>query len=140
VTDIDFHVNTADKLLHVCKVVRKAYKAGKKVVCFSSDAVTLTQLDKALWSFSPLDFLPHTHASAPLADKTPILLSQAGQDVSHYEVLVNLDAQWPPFFSRFERLIEVVGLDESDKKAGRERYKFYRDRGYRLQIHDLGKA
>ena len=138
-TQIDFHVNTPDKLLHACKVVRKAYNAGKRVVCYSSSTQTLEQLDKALWSFSPLDFLPHVFASNPLAKDTPIVLTTDGQGIEHHEVLLNLDAQWPAFFSRFERLIEVISLEDEDKVAGRERFKFYRDRGYPLNLHDLSK-
>ncbi|MFN7834593.1 MAG: DNA polymerase III subunit chi [Burkholderiaceae bacterium] len=140
-TQVDFHVNTLDKLLHACKVVRKAYQAGKKVVCYSRDGALLSQFDKALWSFSALDFLPHVPAGHALAVDTPIILASAPDAaLPHEEVLINLDHDWPPFFARFERLIELVGLDESDKAAGRDRYKFYRDRGYPLHLHDLGKS
>jgi DNA polymerase-3 subunit chi len=55
-------------------------------------------------------------------------------------VLVNLRAEWPPFFGRFERLIEIVSTDEDDRSRARERYKFYRDRGYQIRTHDLGEA
>jgi DNA polymerase-3 subunit chi len=50
---------------------------------------------------------------------------------------VNLHAQTPPFFSRFERLAEIVGID--DAEAGRERYRFYRERGYELRAHDMSE-
>jgi len=50
-------------------------------------------------------------------------------------VLVNLHAEPPPFFSRFERLAEIVGVD--DVPAGRERFRFYRERGYEMRTHDL---
>jgi DNA polymerase-3 subunit chi len=42
----------------------------------------------------------------------------------------------PVFFSRFRRLIEIVGLDEADKAKARIRYKFYRDRGYEIKNYD----
>ena len=51
-------------------------------------------------------------------------------------MLVNLHAEPPPFFSRFERLAEIVGVDDA-AAAGRERYKFYRERGYELRAHDM---
>ena len=34
------------------------------------------------------------------------------------------------------RLIEIVGLDEADRSAARERYRFYRDRGYEIKLLD----
>ena len=139
-TQVDFHINIDDKILHACKVVRKALNAGKKVVCFSTNTRVLQQLDESLWSFSATDFLPHVFADTPEAKHTPILLTHDGQGIDHHEVLLNLDLNWPPFFSRFERLIELVGLDETDKTEGRTRFKFYRDRGYPLNLHDLTKT
>ncbi|RDJ93817.1 DNA polymerase III subunit chi, partial [Lacticaseibacillus rhamnosus] len=43
------------------------------------------------------------------------------------------------FFSRFQRLVEIVGTDASDRQAARERYRFYRDRGYEIRTHQLGE-
>ena len=57
------------------------------------------------------------------------------------EVLLNLRPEWPPFFGRFERLVEIVSAgDEDDKRLARERFKFYRDRGYEIRTHDLGNG
>ena len=54
-------------------------------------------------------------------------------------MLINLGLAPPPFFSRFERLAEIVGVDPADAEAGRERYRFYRERGYELRTHSLGE-
>ena len=72
------------------------------------------------------------------------LTRMATEEISHAElcadVLVNLDGNLPPAFSRFERLLEIVGTDEADRGPARERFKFYRDRGYAIAAHDLSKA
>ena len=39
-----------------------------------------------------------------------------------------------------QRLIEIVSLDEEDRRRARERYKFYRDRGYEIRTHDLSTS
>jgi len=136
-TRIDFHFNAPDKLHYACRIVRKAHAAGQPVVVYCSDTERLHQFDQTLWSFSPLDFLPHCYAHEPLAAQTPILLtSTANGQLPIHEILINLDDHWPPFFSEFERLIEVVGCEDSDRAQGRERYKFYRDRGYALNNYD----
>jgi DNA polymerase-3 subunit chi len=44
----------------------------------------------------------------------------------------------PPQFARFERLLEVVGNEEQELVAGRDRYRFYRDRGYVLNNYKQG--
>jgi DNA polymerase-3 subunit chi len=96
----------------------------------------LEALDTQLWTFAPDTFLPHVRTGHPEASHTPIVLTDKEDDVRHYELLVNLDAQRPPFFARFERLVEIVGIDEASKEPARLRYRFYKDRGYPLQTFD----
>ena len=55
-------------------------------------------------------------------------------------MLLNLHCEWPPAFSRFQRLVEIVGRDDEDRAAARGRFRFYRDRGYEIVNHDLSKA
>lgn len=138
-TRVDFHSNVPDPLLHACKLVRKAWQGGHAVVCYSRDTAQLADLDRALWSFSPTDFIPHVAVNDPLAAQTPVLLCDGSAEppIGHHAVLVNLDAETPAFFSRFERLIEIVGRNESAIAAARTRFRFYRDRGYVLQHHDF---
>ena len=53
-------------------------------------------------------------------------------------VLVNLAPVPPPFFSRFERLAEIAPRDEAGAAAARDRFRFYRERGYDMRTHNLG--
>lgn len=54
--------------------------------------------------------------------------------------MLNLHTESPASFSRFERLIELVGAADDDRRLARDRYRFYRDRGYEIRHHDLAKA
>jgi DNA polymerase-3 subunit chi len=137
-TRIDFHSNVPDKLAYVCRLVRKAYGAGQKMVVHG-EAAQLAELDARLWTFSPLDFLPHCGVGSPNAAVTPIVLAEALDEVPHHALLINLRRQTPPQFASFERMIEVVGSDPDDRAAGRERYKMYRERGYPLAHHDIAQ-
>lgn len=138
-TRIDFHSNVPDTLAYVCRLVRKAYGAGQKVVVHGTPQ-QLSQLDARLWSFSPLDFLPHCGLDSPHAAVTPIILAATLDGVPHHQLLVNLADQAPAQFASFERLIEVVGISAEARDAGRERYRFYRERGYPLTHHDIGQS
>jgi len=62
------------------------------------------------------------------------------EPVVHEQLLINLNAQCPAVFSRFERVIEIVSTDDADRELARERYRFYRDRGYEIRNHDMSKA
>lgn len=136
-TRVDFHVNAPDRLHYCARLVRKIYRAGHKVVVFGEPSA-IAEFDRVLWTFSALEFIPHVGAGDPLAARTPVLLASEACDTPHADVLVNLGASTPAFFSRFERLIEVVDGGESERASARERWRFYKDRGYAVDSHDLG--
>ena len=46
----------------------------------------------------------------------------------------------PPGFSRFTSLIEIVGQVDDERQAGRERARFYKDRGYEIKFFDLAET
>ncbi len=130
-TRIDFHSNVGNSLLYACRLIRKAYQAGQPTIVLAEPA-RLRAVDEQLWTFSPLDFVPHCMAESALAGKTPIVLASNLDSAPHHQVLLNLGADVPAQFARFERLLEVVGNAPDELAAGRDRYRFYRDRGYAL--------
>ncbi len=138
-TQIDFYINAADKFRIACVIAAKAYERGLRTLIYTPDSAASAKLDQMLWTTPALGFIPHCLAEDELAAVTPIVIDQRGEDVTHDDVLLNLCAERPPFFSRFQRLVEIVGLDEEDKAAARERWRFYRERGYALDTHDTGK-
>lgn len=138
-TQIDFYTNAADKFRIACVIAAKAYERGLRTLIYTPDSATSAKLDEMLWTTPALGFIPHCLAGDELAAVTPIVIDPRGEDVTHDDVLVNLCAERPPFFSRFQRLVEIVGLDDADKAAARERWRFYRERGYALDTHDTGK-
>lgn len=136
-TRIDFHTNVGDALLYACRLARKAYLAGQPLIVVA-DPGRLREFDERLWTFSPLDFVPHCMAESALAERTPIVLATDLESAPHHKILLNLAPAVPAQFARFERLLEVVGNDEQELSAGRERYRFYRDRGYPLNNYKQG--
>ncbi|TCK44499.1 DNA polymerase III chi subunit [Paraburkholderia sp. BL8N3] len=136
-TRIDFHSNVGDSIAYACRLVRKAYLSGQPIVVLA-EPDRLAAFDEQLWTFSPLDFVPHCMEASPLAKDTPVVLAANLDEVPHHQILVNLGMSVPPQFARFERLLEVVGNEEQELAAGRERYRFYRDRGYALNNYKQG--
>jgi DNA polymerase-3 subunit chi len=59
-------------------------------------------------------------------------------DMPHHDVLLNLGQVIPQGFEKFERVIELVTLDEGDRERARGRWKSYASKGYHLIRHDLG--
>lgn len=136
-TQVDFYTHVADKLSILASLSAKALQQGKKVFIYTGDAQLSETVDRSLWQTPPLGFLPHCLADAPLADRTPVLINHDPARFVHDDILINLHRDIPPFFSRYQRLIEIVALEDEDAAAGRERYKFYKDRGYPMQAHNV---
>jgi DNA polymerase III subunit chi len=144
-TEISFHFNAPDKVAYACRLLRKAVNGGARIVV-TGDGLALGQLDAALWTFSALDFIPHCFddADASMVAASPVVLEAlpgkstlAAANAPPGQVLLNLGARVPDGFERFERLIEVVGTGDDDRKVGRDRWKHYASRGYALIQHDL---
>lgn len=138
-TEIAFHFNAPDKLAYACRLLRKALGRNARVMV-TGDAELLRALDEMLWTFSPLDFVPHCRASAEpaLRAASPIVLGEDAAALPGSEVLLNLGGEVPTGFERFERLIELVGTDDADRGQGRRRWQHYAARGYAIIRHDLG--
>lgn len=136
-TQIYFYSGVADKLRTACRLSSKAVQQGLKIMIYAPDMALLENLDKLLWTFSPVSFMPHCRADDKLVSMTPIVLCQEIERTAHYDVLINLDDQCPPFIDHFERLIEIAGTISEDKQAARQRYRFYQEKGYEIHHHKL---
>jgi len=138
-TQIDFYFHVEDKLQTACKLSAKAVASGLRVFAVCPDEETRYKLDRMLWTTPAISFVPHCGPEHTLAAVTPVIVDHSATNLVHDQVLLNLKPELPEFFSRFQRLIEVVSIDEGDRRAARERYKFYRDRGYDIRTHDLSQ-
>ncbi|MHB1677479.1 MAG: DNA polymerase III subunit chi [Sulfuriferula sp.] len=138
-TRIDFYSNAPDKLGLARIIAHKAYRQGLNIMVHSTDGPILTALDLRWWLDPAAGFLPHCTADAEHASHTPVVLGTDIGRLAHSDVLINLDQATPNFFSRFQRLIEIVSTDAADRNAARQRWRFYQQRGYATTNHDMSK-
>lgn len=139
-TRIDFYVlpDSSIEKQHIfaCRLAQKASLQGHRVYMHTESAQQTEQLDALLWSFSPTSFVPHTSDKNDCANH-PVYIHHSGDPQDIHDVLINLTPNTPDCFGRFERFAELVNQDEGIKQAGRERFKFYKSRGYPLHTHKL---
>ncbi|MGH8763996.1 MAG: DNA polymerase III subunit chi [Nitrosospira sp.] len=136
-TEIDFYSGGGDRLHTACRLVAKVVRKDLKLMIYTPDADMVERFDKLLWTFSSTDFIPHCRAEDRLVGMTPVIIGCQAAKLPH-DLLLNLDIEHPPFFSRFQRLIEITGIAPEETRAARKRYRFYRDRGYEIRHHKLG--
>ena len=139
-TRIIFYSNIADKQLTLANLVQKALEKRNKVTILAQSEQAASQVNSGLWQHAASSFLPNVLASHTFAAETPVLVDWQEKTLFQDDILVNLSGQQLTAFSRFRQLIELVSNEEDDKVAARQRYKFYRDRGYEIQHIDQAIA
>lgn len=140
-TRISFHFNVPHRLGYACRLLRKATRQGARVTATGPEAL-LAELDRALWTFDPIEFVPHLRLAPgevppPRLRATPVCLVTDLGGALHHDVLVNLGDAPPAGFESFERLVEIVSTDEADRQAARARWKHYSARGYAIEKHEV---
>ncbi|MDO9101902.1 MAG: DNA polymerase III subunit chi [Candidatus Nitrotoga sp.] len=138
-TKVDFYTGVDDKLRTACHLSHKAMQNGLRVLLHTPDETTTEALDKLLWQYPVTAFMPHCRNNEATAAEMPVVVDHQGKHFPHNEVLISLHTVCLPFFSRFERVLEIVSQDTEDARLGRERFSFYRDRGYEMRHFDLSK-
>lgn len=136
-TTVDFYFNAQDRFQVACRLAAKALAQKKRMLIYAPEPEAASRIDKLLWTWPAVGFVPHCAPHEALAEETPILIASGPETPRACPLLLNLGAQCPPHFERFERLLEVVAADDAERQAGRERYKFYQARGYKISNHDL---
>ncbi len=139
-TKVDFYTGSTDKLRTACQLSHKAMQNGIRTAISLPDAATSEVLDKLLWHYPATAFIPHCLADAEDAAQIPVVLNHDNDKFPHHDLLISLHDECVSYFSRFERVIEIVSNDREDRRKGRERFKFYRDRGYELRHIDLASG
>ncbi len=135
-TRVIFYSNVRDKQAALIILVRKALAKRHLVTLFAESAQAAQAYSDVLWQQDSTSFLPNVLASHDLANETPVVIDWQDEQLCQDDILVNLTQRQLTVFSRFKQLVELVGIDEQDKALARERFKFYRDRGYEIKHFD----
>ncbi|MDZ4201496.1 MAG: DNA polymerase III subunit chi [Gallionella sp.] len=138
-TKVDFYTGSTDRLRTVCQLSHKAMQNGVRVVISTPEMAVIDALDKLLWQYPSTAFIPHCRNNAEEAGQMPVVLNIGNETFPHHDLLISLHNECVPFFSRFDRVIEIVSTEAEDTRLGRERYGFYKARGYELKHTDLSQ-
>ena len=143
-TRVDFYVLDGGgdaRERFACRLTEKIYRLGHRILVHPQGAAHGRELDRLLWTWRDGSFVPHLAWEAGIdpedADATPVIVGDGGEPAVVAVVLVILSDEVPAFFSRFERVAEIVDGDPARRSRSRERFAFYRDRGYPMDTHRI---
>lgn len=140
-TKVDFYLLTGRqpqiRERFACRLAEKAYRLGHRVYIHMADQDQAQEMDHLLWTFRQGSFVPHGLVGAEEAAEAPVLIGYGDKPEIEMNLLLNLGADIPPFFLHFQRVAEIIDQDETHRRAGRRRYRDYRDQGCVLATHEL---
>lgn len=140
-TRVDFYLlagaDAAERARFACRLADKAYRLGHRVFIHTASAEQTRELDDLLWTFAQNSFVPHAPCHNGDDPAPPVLLGHDAEPPAASDVLINLAADVPLFFSRFERVAELVDDEPAVREQARTRYSFYKERGYPLSTHEI---
>jgi DNA polymerase-3 subunit chi len=139
---VDFYIleeaSPAVRLKIACRLAEKAYLAAQTALVWHSDANELRAFDDMLWTFMDGSFVPHDTLGADgIIDDTPVLLSAGVMPSKDVDIIINLAPELPPFIARTRRVAEIIDGDDGRRRAGRARFKAYRDLGVQPASHNI---
>lgn len=139
-TRVEFFFNVDDKLAKAAELCEKAVDKGRQLTIFTQGEAMSGALQQRLWQQSTTSFLASVKADEAMSQFSAIVLADNNENLVQDDILINLQAEYPPFFSRFRYLVELVGNEEADKATARVRFRFYRDRGYEIKSTDTTES
>lgn len=141
-TKVDFYITENKKPVArfnlACRLAEKIQKLGHRIYIHTDDETQSQAIDELLWTFKQNTFIPHCIVTTgDIQEDNSILIGHDLDNDKEDDVLINLSQEVPSFFSRFHRVVELIDPDEKQRKMGRERFKFYKERGYPLESHPI---
>jgi DNA polymerase III subunit chi len=139
---VDFYVldeaSSAGRLKLACRLAEKAYLAAQIALIWHTDAQELEAFDDLLWTFMDGSFVPHEMLRAGTAvEDAPVLLSTGTLPPRTVDIIINLAPEVPVCLGQTRRVAEIIDGDDARRRAGRARFKAYRDLGIQPASHNV---
>ena len=115
-------VDTTRANLFLCDLIEKKYAPDKHIYIHTATEQEAKTLDELLWTHRVHSFIPHHISGDNSIRSSPI-------EIGFQAIPENL--------SKFNEIIEFVPSDSEKQAQARERYKYYRQKGFNITTHKL---
>lgn len=140
--EITFYVLGADSPLSArlgtaCRLIDKAWQQNRKVLVQAASRSEAEAVDELLWSFRAESFIPHHLIGDGPTPPPPVRIGWERLPADSRDILINLGADIPAGFDRFQRIIEIVAGTHEEREQARAHWKEYKRLGHVVQAHEL---
>jgi DNA polymerase III subunit chi len=138
---VDFYIlpDGAGTDRFACTIAKKAWSNGNRVHIHAQSEEKAKSIDDLLWTFRDISFIPHELYNGTDNEYTPVTIGFGNSYPEQSHVIINLDNNIPDFASNFDRIVEIVGGDETNKKFARQRYRQYKSGDFETHDHKIDK-
>ncbi len=157
---VDFYIisehSQKDSNQLVCQLCEKALEQNLSIFIYTESAEQAYLLDELLWTYKADSFIAHNNLFAqsirpsskqkifqyPVIIGSDLSTEQTVNTPQDNHLLINLSStnlieRYTTITQKFSRIAEVVGKNNNEKAIARDRYRFYREKGYTLNKYDL---
>ncbi|MDO3382686.1 DNA polymerase III subunit chi [Gilvimarinus algae] len=139
-TRVDFYIlPTAEpehRLGFISRLVAKALRQRRQILIACDSDESAAGLEHALLHEQPESYIPFRRANEP-DHQEPVIIAVEQDCGEQHDLLISLGPQLPDYFSRFQRLIEVVVQEPQILEQTRKHWAFFKERGYPVHHHKL---
>lgn len=140
-TKVDFYIlpdtTLEARLAFACRLAETIHRKGYRLHLHAEDETMAREVDDLLWTFRPDSFLPHALLDSEHADDVPVTIGWQGPPEPGVDAMLNLHPEIPEWFSRFERVAEIINQHQDVLTVKRECWQTYKNRGYPVKAHQL---
>jgi DNA polymerase-3 subunit chi len=86
-----YHISQGNLVSAVIRILDKVYTSGKRCIFFSPIEERVSFIDKSLWTFSQMSFIPHGDSKFGFRDQQPIYFTTTHENPNNATVLLLMD-------------------------------------------------
>jgi len=125
----------------ICKIIKRYFELNNTILVSSKNKILLESINKLLWTFEQLSFIPHS-TDKRYDSNTNIILVETGYKndsivKKDYNVFINLDDEVKTDYHNHEIIVELVDTNEDKKKIAREKYFYYKNNKLNVKHENL---
>ena len=122
-------------LLLACELAKKAFVAEQPLLILARSQEQAEELDQLLWEFDDDAFIAHQIAGDDDDAICAVLIATPDVAVEDRALVLNLRDECAP--GNWDRVLEVIAADTSEREGSRTRWREYQQRGIELKKHDM---
>lgn len=127
-----YKLQKPEKALHLCQLAEQYLQQGKRVLIVVDDENQGVTLDRFMWSWDKVSFVPHVYDNGAVdCLDEPVVISSHEENPNGAQVLIMGKPCSMAFIQRFATVVDFAELYKDEAaEASRKRFAAYRQAGF----------